>query len=194
MFRRISTRYPDILEEPEHFTFNPQTKNMPEVNYRFKDLKSFSDIVDTMIRGLKRQWVEVEMGSYGNFKRKMEGFWIFKKEKKVCFGCAATNTICELMQEPFTPETITARTGQFNYGIKPSELGKFEHAIDYLRNGKIYWAHYSLQHIEHLFSFPLPSAADLESSFPLPELNNHNWKKNLKAYETYRDELRAKGL
>lgn len=157
-----------------------------QVNERFKSLTSVSAIVDTMIQGLKKEWVEVLLASYGT-----------TNDQGVCFGCAATNTLCQLMEQPFTPDTVGTlerRTSQVNFGIMSSQLWTFEHAIDALRRGELEWTLSHLSCIEDILPLTLPTIEEITPPSCLPALWDLSWKKDLYHYEAYRDWLIAKGL
>src|SRR5688572_6813562 len=104
------------------------------MNKRFEQLKSFSDIVDAMIRGLKKEWVPVNMNTFGDMH--VDRF----SNRTICWGCAATNTLCELMGNAFNPNNLSSlksRADEFNFDIESGELNVFEWAIDELRKGHI---------------------------------------------------------
>jgi len=155
------------------------------MNKRFEKLKGISDIVDTMIRGLKKEWVKVDMKSFGTVV------------DDVCFGCAATNTLCELMQEQFTNTQISSpltRYSKFNGGITEDELVSFEGAIDHLRLGNIQSFLNRLIDVGHLFNFEIPEYYETAPDTDLPVLRTDDWKENLHFYEEYRDFLITEGL
>lgn len=156
------------------------------VNKRFESLKAFSDIVDAMVGGLKREWVNVRMYSFGH------------AHESICYGCAATNTLCQLMGEPFHADNISSaqsRADQFNYQITRGELNLFEYAIDSLRQGELYQALHNLNQISYLFSFKMPELKDIRPPFHLPVLGGgDNWRGYLHIYEEYKDWLKLKGL
>jgi len=151
------------------------------MNKRFKSLKSVSDIVDTMIKGLKREWVMIDMTSFGHSKN------------GICFGCAATNTLCELMQESFYDSEIEYRVDKFGDGIASHELELFEGAIDELRRGDIEEFLFNLGKISHLFSFELPTLGQIGHK-ELPIITTDTWKVEIISYEAYRDYLISKNL
>jgi len=149
---------------------------------KFQQLKSISDIVDTMIKGLKKEWVKIDMNTYGDLV------------DDVCFGCAATNTLCELMQEPFTENNIVEYKRRGKMGLTESELDSFEEAINDFRCSNIILFLYNLGKIKNLLSFSLPSYKDIEYYKKLPILHTDNYKDELHHYEAYRDFLISKGL
>lgn len=157
------------------------------MNERFKNIKGISDIVDAMIKGLRKEWVHVHMGSYGGYRI----------DRVTCFGCAATNTLCEIMQEAFTPENIVgtkARSEKFNFGVSANDLRIFEEGIDLLRRADIEGFFACLSDISYLFGFQFPVLDEIVSDFALPYLSNGNWKEGISGYEKYRDWLRERGL
>ena len=87
---------------------------------------SGADIINAMCDGLERKWVEVQMASFGG---SING---------VCHGCAATNTICQIVGRSFDVGEIEWRKKRkdaikCDYGF----LAKFERSIDALRLGEI---------------------------------------------------------
>lgn len=154
------------------------------MNERFKYMTGISDIVDAMVKGLQREWVEVNMMTFGHSRG------------GVCFGCAATNTLCQIMGEPFTLEDIDdeGRARKFNYNIAFIDFSNFETSIDQLRRGNTSDFLGLLRRCEHLFSFRLPSHKDIDPPFELPALSSGSWKEGLRWYEKYRDWLKEKGL
>lgn len=89
--------------------------------------------------------INVDMTSFGYVKK--TGWWIFKKE--VCFGCAATNTICEIAGKKFTPSSILDINTRSEFvNSDYAFMRYFEMAIDSLRRGNV--GHYnSVAHIQH---------------------------------------------
>ena len=149
---------------------------------KLRQLKSLADIVDTMIKGLKKEWVKVDMASYGY------------SEKGVCFGCAATNTLCELTQESFTEYNIEEDARGKALFITYAELDSFERAINELRQGHADFFLSHLYDIGHLLSFSLPNIMAIEYNKHLPLLTTITYNDYLHHYEDYRDFLISKGL
>lgn len=92
---------------------------------------SAKEIIMAMVEGLKNPYTKIEMGTFG-----------YKDSKGVCYGCAATNTICTIIGENRLLEGITgsqegpddrwrSAIGQMRF------VGIFEDAIDFLRMGFI---------------------------------------------------------
>jgi hypothetical protein len=148
----------------------------------FNKITCISDIVDTMIKGLEKEWVKIDMGHYG------------RVEEGICFGCAATNTLCELMQEPFTKDNIIDDERFRKTGLTISDLDWFEMAIDELRSGELDRFLYYLLLIKHLLSFKITAYEDIYYNEFLPILSTDNYKELLPHYEAYRDFLIQKGL
>ncbi len=86
-----------------------------------------SEIVQAMIDGLNKKWVEVSMGSFGH------------TVGTICYGCAATNAICEIMNHKITAaemdEFKLLKTNENLY--RYSFLFYFEISIDSLRRGDV---------------------------------------------------------
>jgi hypothetical protein len=120
--------------------------------------------------------------------------YVGKSNRRVCFGCAATNTLCELMKKPFRPDNIADRTEVFNYDIEFGELRNFERAINSLRMGYVAETLRLLAPIEGLFSFSLPKTKDVMPTEDLPILVTETYKERLPAYKKYVKWLRKKGL
>ena len=85
---------------------------------------SGADIINAMCDGLEREWVRVQMLSFGG------------STNGVCYGCAATNTICQIVGRSFDAHEIEWRSNRkdaikCDYGF----LGEFERSIDALRSG-----------------------------------------------------------
>lgn len=85
---------------------------------------SGADIINAMCDGLERKWVEVQMASFGHSKN------------GVCYGCAATNTICQIVGRSFDAHETEWRTNRKD-AIKCDydSLEEFERSIDALRLG-----------------------------------------------------------
>lgn len=171
---------------------------MAKVNKRFKDLKGFSDVVDTMIKGLRREWVEVSIDTFGAEHVTEEG-------KVICVGCAATNALCELMQEPFTRDSIytAGRSKKFNEGITKEQLAAFEACVDYIRRGDLNYMICAIGHL-HVIQDLLPFTVEKEElrrvlfvffkEHTLPTIFTHNYLECLPAFEKFRDYLKENRL
>lgn len=97
---------------------------------------SAAEIIMAMVNGLRKRHVNVRMSSFGSI-------W-----DGVCYGCAATNTICEISGKVFTDSLIVYGRSYF-VGAKSSDfLGIFEVAIDWLRSGEIWEYNRLAEHIK----------------------------------------------
>lgn len=86
-----------------------------------------------MVNGLRKKHVNIDMGSFG------------KIVDDQCFGCAATNAICEISGMTFDAGNIKVRLKRAEaVGTRENFLDYFEMAIDALRLGNVeeynYWA------------------------------------------------------
>lgn len=98
---------------------------------------SAKQIILAMVEGLENPTTKISMGTFGYSHR------------NICFGCAATNTICcieKISNEELLSFFKTQKenlTGLINYPFKNKNLetvkfiGGFEYAIDYLRQGYV---------------------------------------------------------
>jgi hypothetical protein len=153
----------------------------------FSKINSVSDIIFSMIKGLKKEWVEVDMNTYGGVTT-----------DKICFGCAATNTLCQLMDKPFNASNIInldRRAEQVNFGISSGNLRMFEECIDSLRKGCIITFLEALSEIEEEIGFvvELKKIKSIYIDFNLPRLENSNYKTDLIYYEQFANELKQNG-
>ncbi len=90
------------------------------------------EIIMAMVDSLVRPpLVHVDMASWGDARRTWRTLFL----TKTCFGCAATNTICQISGVKFTPENIENRAGALN--TEAIFLNNFENAINALRQGSI---------------------------------------------------------
>lgn len=90
-----------------------------------RKIKSMSarQIILAMVRGLETRHTKIDMASYG-----------FINEGGVCYGCAATNTICELRNGWLTKENAVTVYNKSSEGdAAKCFIVSFEHAINYLR-------------------------------------------------------------
>lgn len=148
-------------------------------------MKSFSDYVQNMINGLRREWVRVDMLTFG------------ANRDGVCFGCAATNALCELMGRPFSINTIDNlddRAIEFNEGITQHDLSRFESSVNDLRAGYLNYCLLKLRDIQHTLWFTVPQFEEINPPFVLPTLSSSNWDEKLEDYEKYVAWLKEKGL
>ena len=124
------------------------------------------EIVMAMVNGLKKEHLKVDMDTFGLF---YEG---------ICYGCAATNAICEISGVVFTPDNIYATGCKANaVGSDSLFLSYFEDAIDFLRLGNIGFYNDIAEE--------LGIATLSEPENILPRLETGNWRENLCYYEEY---------
>ncbi len=139
------------------------------------------EIVQAMIDGLSKPWVEVNMNTYGD--------WFFHEGKhgqlttrKFCVGCAATNTICQIADIKFNIKNIDGlenRSKRLKTNI--NFLIKFEMAINGLRRGNVKEYNSYAEDIE------IALLPELEKE--LPYLETENYKELLHYYQEYCDTL-----
>lgn len=87
---------------------------------------SAKEIIMAMVEGLKNPTTKIDMLSFGNV------------DNNVCYGCAATNTICNIMN--ITHKDFIKANPKFTMCDLFDERNfviNFERAIDCLRNGMI---------------------------------------------------------
>jgi hypothetical protein len=100
--------------------------------------------------------VKIDMNSYGTIK------YDAVSSQPVCFGCAATNTICQIGKKVFTPDNIEFLNRRAKFmGSSVSFLYTFERAINSLRLGGIIGYNYlaneiKIAEIEKGYSIYLP--------------------------------------
>ncbi len=95
------------------------------------------EIITAMVESLTPPpLIKIDMASYGEIKTQTYFFGLFTK--KVCFGCAATNTICKISGKKFTTQNImsTSSRAEFIF-VDATFLNHFERAIDCLRRGDV---------------------------------------------------------
>jgi hypothetical protein len=134
------------------------------------------EIIMSMVDSLIDPLVNVDMGSYGFVKRVPIKFLGIKfGGKGVCFGCAATNTICNISGKVLDKSNIKDSTLRANFiNSDPYFLSHFEYAIDHLRQGALA----SYNRIANEFGFAQIKRNDIE----LPALENDYTKLDLDVY------------
>ena len=156
-----------------------------------------SEIVDLMVKGLEKEWVRVDFSTYGAIRED-------ENDELLCFGCAATNTICEIKQVAFN-----TKVGSFDYIAdrysttrNHIKLDQFEGAIDELRHGSGYIENAILELVdlcllEYSEHYRSPSSvSSLLAAFPgeLAYLNDFSYKEELGQYRDFVNYLKEKGL
>lgn len=85
------------------------------------------EIIMAMVNGLKKEHVKVDMSTYGDFS----------EVSGICYGCAATNAVCEISGVVFTGEHVLSENHYWFLKTDGTFLELFETAIDSLRLGQI---------------------------------------------------------
>lgn len=104
------------------------------MNKDFKEIvqaMSAKEIIMAMVEGLRNPYTKINMDTYG-----------YKTYEGVCFGCAATNTVCRIigylpalpMQDQVVERGFSSSTISEDQGF----IMVFEYAIDELRRGDIF--------------------------------------------------------
>lgn len=156
----------------------------------FDSLTCVSDIIFTMLKGLENEWVKINMNTYGGASYEM------------CYGCAATNTLCEIMQKPFSAEYICDRYKRLEFTKTNTEfrdLERFEYAIDYLRMGQFRSFLMELNSVSNLPFNVGKNFIELlsiyeESDITLPYLGSFFTKEELEVYRNFAKLLKFKKL
>lgn len=126
---------------------------------------SGAEIIMAMIKGLKKPCTVIDMYTFG------------RADREICYGCAATNTICEISGIKFTPKTINETEGRAKtVKTKESFLNNFEDAINELRMGN--FSNYNYYANRGKFA-RIKNPSDLK----LPYLGNAYTAEDLKVYE-----------
>lgn len=140
-------------------------------------------VLGAMIEGLENPATTVFMADFGS---------IDKDNPKICYGCAATNTICYITGAKgldFCQERELAayeEAGIHKYkcvGADYFDISVFEDAIDALRKGSV--AKYNDKmldlNMDHL-RLPIPDKY-------LPFLDDNNYKKHLQPYKDFYESI-----
>lgn len=122
-----------------------------------------------MVEGLRNPMTVINMDTFGE-----------KNEAGVCFGCAATNSICRLIgnTDDLFPEW---KTGEWKYkeNIAPI-LSGYEDCIDYLRRGDVDEYNATASYIG------IATIEEVEGIY-LPELTNDYTEEELLPYVALAD-------
>lgn len=101
---------------------------------------SAGEIIMAMVNGLKKPYLNIAMYTFGQVDYDEED----EKAPPKCFGCAATNAICNIIDQPIPAEYLGNRESRREFlHINSSEenqrlfLSHFENSIDSLRHGDI---------------------------------------------------------
>lgn len=134
------------------------------------------EIILAMVEALTRPpLIRIDMETYGEARRSWQNLFL----KPICFGCAATNTICQIAGIKFTPANIEDRADAV--GTNPLFLYEFEQAINSLRSGSIEGYNFHATR----YNDPANSFATIDEKFAktkLPTLNNDYTNEHLREY------------
>lgn len=133
------------------------------------------EIVMAMVNGIKKEWVKLDFETFGQVRK--AGFF----RRKVCFGCAATNAVCEIMGQDIPASYVGSSPDRAVWwNVDYRFLQNFESAIDELRKGRI--GNYN--HFAKLAGFSELPKVELRS-FELPKLENRKYSSLLNYYVLY---------
>jgi hypothetical protein len=163
----------EIIEFPKEkvYPFDEKVKSM-----------SAKEIIMAMVDGLRNPSTKVDMGTFGRADViKFLGITL----KATCYGCAATNTICNISGKKFAPNNIKGSKDKaiFIDGSRDF-VAHFEESIDCLRRGEIQWYNY----LAKSEGFAQIKA---KPGLNLPQLNSKDYLENLDHYvelANYQDE------
>lgn len=97
---------------------------------------SSDEIIMAMVEGIRNPQVNLDMGTFGDVVTTSSFFGLFKKE--TCYGCAATNTICQISGVKLNTQTIDSDWKRSKAVNSPTSfLRYFEYAINELRKGRV---------------------------------------------------------
>jgi len=126
------------------------------------------EIIMAMVEGLRNPTTEINMNTYGT------------SVKGICYGCAATNTICSIANikhNELLKVFESNRTQSMNIAFKGENfrfINSFESAIDDLRQGDIDGYNDYAKYLE------IATITDIEEK--LPVLRNDYTEKKLEVY------------
>ena len=131
---------------------------------------TFAQILRAMVDGLKAEHVRVQMDAFGI---DING---------VCFGCAATNAICQISRHVFTLLEIELLQNRAEALLCDYYfLDMFEEALDCLRKNdfsKIGYDYYSF-----FCGIEQPIEEEVRIMQPLPPMTNKNWRRVLPLWD-----------
>ncbi len=133
------------------------------------------EIILAMVASLKRPpIVNIDMNTYGDARQKR--FLGIPYGKEVCFGCAATNTVCQIAGKKFTTYYINSPVTRASFLETDWRfLDAFESAINQLRLGDIG----SYNRYANSYKFAL---INLPFNMGLPKLTNLYTNRQLRKY------------
>lgn len=137
-----------------------------------------SEIIQAMIDGLYKEHVKIDMDTYGTSK---DG---------ICYGCAATNTICEISVVRPNSYNILKRYALIGEPLTSLYfLEKFENAINCIRIGCITSYNY---HASQICIATIPDIF-IHMQKILPILKTDTWKHHIHKYQEFADMLKENG-
>jgi hypothetical protein len=114
------------------------------MNMKFRDAVLALDargVIELLIKSIESPMIELEMLSFGNVKYTTNPS---NGVQAHCYGCAATNAICHIMNESIPADNIISITKRVNwlFGDESSNnnyifVDRFEDAFDALRKGDL---------------------------------------------------------
>lgn len=133
------------------------------------------EIINLMIESLRNPVIKIDMDTFGAIVKEPVFFGLFSK--KICYGCAATNLMCNIAGVKLDEHNINS-IDKKSKKIDSGELfmRRFEMSIDELRKGNIANYNYSAR----LAGMPLILE---DQTVALPYLNSSYTEKDLEAYE-----------
>jgi hypothetical protein len=140
---------------------------------------SLFDLIRVMVKGLEHEWVKVDMSSYG---------WTAYRPE-TCYGCAATNTICELAGKSLTVSNISERHKFFGLRSDKSQrlLHSFESLVDDLRTGSDDFYNCAINNGFPNFA-PVPADHEMWRELSnLPILHTDTYKERMYLYLAFAD-------
>jgi len=131
-----------------------------------------SEALQHMVDGLRKKWVYVHMETYGRSKD------VF------CFGCAATNAVCNIFEKSYNLESIDKREFRAKFfDLRRNELLSFEWSIDKARQGNLSGLMFFFDRWNY--------DEEYDNRF---DLTTANYEKELPKVEALISELKADGL
>lgn len=124
---------------------------------------SASEIIMAMVKGLRHKWVAVDMGTFG------------RRGLFQCFGCAATNAVCEIYGARIPRRFIKSDSHAAFFKCSEKFLDAFENAIDALRQNDI--------PMYNAWAEECGFASIKEPEFELRQLTTSNYLYFLEPYE-----------
>lgn len=113
-----------LKPKPKQWTFERRVKAM-----------SAKGIIMSMVKALKHPpIINIDMDTFGMVRLSTQN-----RSRTTCFGCAATNTICQISGKKFTARNINYVSTRAEFVNADEDfLDDFEDAVDYLRRGNIH--------------------------------------------------------